>query len=65
VGLVGISDYFIGFLDDVRPLFNAHRIFVKVPLLHKSVLCFVSLRCFATPDCRVECLMRPIILYSL
>jgi hypothetical protein len=65
VELVGISDYFIGFLDDVRSLFNVYRIFVKVSLLHKSVLCFVSLQCFATPDCRFECLMRPIILYSL
>jgi hypothetical protein len=33
----GMSDYFIGFLDYVRPLFNAHRIFVRASLLNKYV----------------------------
>ena len=53
------------FLDDVRSLFNVQRIFVKVPLLHKSVPYFVSLNCFTFPDCQFYCLMCPIILYSL
>jgi hypothetical protein len=51
-GAGGMSEYFIGFLDDVSSLFNVHRIFVKVSLLHKSMLCFVSFKCCATPDCR-------------
>jgi len=33
-----MSDYFIGFLYDVRSLFNLHRMFLKVSRLHKSVL---------------------------
>jgi len=60
-----MSDYFVGFLDDVRSLFNVGRIFVEVSLLHKSVLYFVSLKCFATPDCRFYSLMCRITLYSL
>jgi len=60
-----MSDYFIGFLDDVRSLFNVHGIFIKFSLLHSSFLYFVSLKCFAIPDCRFYCLMCPIILYSL
>ena len=60
-----MSDYFIGFLYDVRSLMNVHRIFVKFSLLQKSVLYFVSWKYFATPDCRFYCLMCPIILYSL
>jgi hypothetical protein len=60
-----MCDYFIGFLDDVRSLFIMHRIFVKVSLLHKSVLYFVSLKCFAASDRRFYCLTFPIILYSV
>jgi len=64
-GSGGMSDYFIGFLYDVRSLLTVHRIFVKVSLLQKSVLYFVSWKYFATPDCRFYCLMCPIILDSL
>jgi hypothetical protein len=64
-GAGDMSDYLIGFLVDVRSLFNVRRIFVEVSLLHKSVLYFVSLKRFATPDCRLYFLMCPIILYSL
>ena len=38
-GLGGVSDYFINFLDDVRSLFNVHRIFVKVS--HSTQICTV------------------------
>lgn len=45
-GAGGMSDYFIGILDYVRPLFNVHRIFVRASLVHKyafgkgEVLCY-------------------------
>ena len=57
--------YFISYLHDVKSLFNVHRTFIRASLLHKFVLYLVSVKCFATPDCRFSCLMYPIFLYSL
>lgn len=58
-------DYFISYLDDVRSLFNVHRIFLRASMLHKFVLYLVSVKCFATPDCRFSFLVCPVFLYSL
>jgi hypothetical protein len=48
VGWAGsMSDYFIGFLDYVRSLFNVHRIFVRASLVHKSVFGKGEVLCYS------------------